>query len=309
MGDKKLKHFMYCPFTGLGLYNGFRGNAWLKNRIKIFKQFVVPSLQAQTSKNFTLWFSWRPEEKNNPIVKQFIAWLEDEYSPLTVHTFNGICFYDDKYEDSVARERLINNLHYSIGSLYDTIGEADTVLMTIQPSDDIYDRHAVETLQWMFANEKWDAIGFSKGYTMNYCNGDVAEYNPKTNPPFYTIKFTREQFTNPLKHIEHTSMKKEVGKYKVGTPLPSHEYVGDCLKYTQIDERGFLVGCHGANISTNWNIPYRGEPVSKEVLKDFGIYDIPPIKLSIPLRKRILFSLPYKWQRKIRYWLTEKLRW
>ena len=41
----KFKHLIYCPFTGLGLYNGFRGNRWLKNRIKIFKEFVVFDIQ------------------------------------------------------------------------------------------------------------------------------------------------------------------------------------------------------------------------------------------------------------------------
>ena len=302
-----IKHFMYCPFTGLGNYNGFRGNAWLKNRIEVFKQFVVPSLQAQTCKDFTLWISWRPEEKSNKYVREFIYCLENHYSLKVINTFNGLCFYDDKYDDELARQRLTSNLHYTIGELYDVIGEADTILMTIQPSDDLYDRYAVETLQWMFKNEPhWEAIGFKKGYIMNYLTKEVAEYNPETNPPFYTIKFTKEQFTNPLRHIEYTGMKKEVGKYKIGTPLPSHEYIGDCLNYYQIDERGFLVGTHLNNISTGFNIPYKGEAVGQEVLKDFGIYDVPPIKLSVPLRKRLLFSLPYKWQRKIRYLLTEK---
>ena len=63
------KHLIYCPFTGLGLYGGFRGNRWLQNRIQIFKQFVIPSLKAQTNKDFTLWISWRPEEKNNPDIE------------------------------------------------------------------------------------------------------------------------------------------------------------------------------------------------------------------------------------------------
>ena len=101
-------------------------------------------------------------------------------------------------------------------------------------------------------------------------------------------------------------------KYKKGTPCPSHEYYPNVFgdKYLAIDERGFMVGTgHGENISTGWNIPYKGKAVSQEVLKEFGVYDVPPIKLKTPLRKRLLFSLPYKVQRKIRYWLTEKLKW
>lgn len=305
MGDKVIT-LAYTPFTGLGLYNGFRGNAWLENRIKIFKQLVIPSWKAQTSQDFVHWISWRPEEKSNPYVKELGEWLTKEGIRFKF-TFNGICFYDDKFEDSVARQRLINNVHYTIGELYDTIGEAGNVIMMIAPSDDLYEKNAVETIQYLFEHEDWGAVGFSKGYICNYKTKEVAEYNPLTNPPFYSIKFTREQFTNPLAHVAYTSMKKDVGKYKVGTPLPSHEYVGDCLKYYQIDERGFLVGTgHGANISTGWNIPYKGEAVSQEVLKEFGVYDVEPIKLRIPLRKRLLFSLPYKLQRKLRYWFTEK---
>ena len=307
MGDKNVT-LAYTPFTGLGLYNGFRGNAWLENRIKIFKQFVIPSWKSQTSQDFIHWISWRPEEKNNHHVKELGEWLAKEQVKFKF-TFSGICFYDDKFEDVVARHRLINNLHYTIGELYDTIGEADNIIMMIAPSDDLYEKNAVETIQYLFKTEDWQAVGFSKGYICNYKTKEVAEYNPKTNPPFYSIKFTREDFTNPLKHVAYTGMKKEVGKYKVGTPLPSHEYVGDCLRFYQIDERGFMVGVHGENISTNWNIPYRGESVDVHIgFESFGIYTTGnELKIRFPLRKRILFSLPYKWQRKIRYWCNEKL--
>ena len=76
---KAFKHLLYVPFTGLGLYNGFRGNKWLKKRIQIFKQFVVPSLHAQINQNFIIWISWRPEEKNNHIVKEFYQYLRTEF--------------------------------------------------------------------------------------------------------------------------------------------------------------------------------------------------------------------------------------
>ena len=73
------KHLIYCPFTGLGLYNGFRGNRWLKNRIKIFKQYVVPSLLNQSNQNFILWVSWRPEERNNIIISTLFKYLNSTF--------------------------------------------------------------------------------------------------------------------------------------------------------------------------------------------------------------------------------------
>lgn len=309
---QKVIHFLYVPFTGLGKYNGFRGNRWLKNRIQIFKQFVVPSLQAQTCQEFTLWISWRPEEKDNKQVKELQEWLT-QTGLKVVHTFHGVCFWDDKYENEVARLRLVNNLHYTMGDLHDVVGESEEVLMTIQPSDDLYDKHAVETLQFMFANEDWQAIGFKKGYIINYWTKEVAEYNPTTNPPFYTIRFPKKTFLDPLKHLDYTALKQDVGKYKKGTPLPSHEYVGDCLKYAQIDERGFMVGTHLENISTTWQIPFKGDKVNNLVAFDFGVSNFEKTELSrmirIPICKRFYFNLPYKAQRKIRYWLTEKFVW
>ncbi len=308
MESKKIVHFLYCPWTGLGLYNGFRGNRWLRNRLKLFKQFVIPSLRNQTNKNFVLWCSWRYEERNNPYVKELVSYLDKIKEFKTVHTFHGICFYDDKYEPKEARNRLLGSLHDSIGDLLDTIGEVDYVYMTIQPSDDCYRKDAVQGIQAIFKElPAYNAFGFSQGYIMNYLTKEIAEYNPTTNPPFYTIKFPRDVFCDPLKHAGYTSLKRDVGQYKKGTSLPSHEYVGDCLYYGTVKERGFIVGIHGENISTTFNHPYRGEMVDKEVLKDFGLYDVPPLKLRLSLRKWILKKLPYKVQRKLRYWFSEKL--
>lgn len=300
---------MYCPWTGLGLYNGFRGNRWLKNRIKVFKATVLQSLLNQSSKDFTLWCSWRPEEKSNPYVKEFINFMDGVTEFKTVHTFHGVCFWDDKYPDDVARDRLLTNLHDTMGELAEHIGDVDHVLMTIQPSDDCYHKNAVRGIQACF-NEMpaLQAFGFTQGYICNYNTKEVSEYNPTTNPPFYTIKFTKSVFMNPLEHAQYTSLKKDVGKYKKGTPLPSHEYVGDCLNYGVISERGFLVGTHGANISTTWQIPFKGPKVEDDVLKDFGLFEMQPIKIDISWKKKFYLSLPYRAQRKIRFWLTEKFR-
>jgi hypothetical protein len=302
----KITHLLSVPFTGLGLYSGWRGNRWLKNRIQIFKQFVVPSLQNQTSKNFILHCCWRPEEKSNPHVKELIRYMEGIKEFKTVHTFYGIMFYDDKHPDDIARERLITSIHSSMGELVNAIGECDYVLQTIQPSDDCYHKDAVQGIQGVLETDL-QATGFKQGYICNYLTKEVAEYNPLTNPPFFTIKFPRDVFIDPLKHIQYISLKKDSGKYKMGTACPSHEYISDCLKYGIINERGFLVGCHGENVSTHFNHPYKGEKVSQEILKDFGIYEAKPLKVKFSLRKKILNKLPYKVRRKLRYWWGEKL--
>lgn len=298
---------MYVPFTGLGLHNGFRGNNWLENRIEIFKQFVVPSLKHQTSQDFIIWISWRREEKNNPIVRQFISDLDISFGfGKVIHTFAGVCFYDDKYPDDVARDRLINSLHSSTRELFDAIGECDYILMTIQPSDDLYHQRAIESIQHVLKENKFNAVGFQKGYICNYNTKEAAEYNPTTNPPFYTIKFPREIFFDPLQHANFTALKKDVGKYLAGTPCPSHEYIGNCLRYAVVgDLRGFCVGTHGINISTTFSNPYKGDMVNSSILRNFGIYDVPALEIKTNLFKKILLKLPYKVQRKLRYIANE----
>ena len=304
---KKFIHLLNVPWTGLGLYNGFRGNRWLRNRIKVFKQFVIPSLQAQVSKDFVLWCSWRREERNNIYVMQLMEYLKGIPEFKTVHTFHGVCFWDDKYADAEARSRLLSSLHGSMGELFETIGEAEEVYMTIQPSDDCYHKNTVKAIHEIFKETNLQAVGFRNGYIMDYLTKTVANYDPTTNPPFYTIRFPRKIFVDPLAHAQYTSLKVNTEKYPAGTPCPSHEYIGLCLKYEQIDSRGFLVGTHGENISTIYNHPFRGEDVSAETLENFGLADVPPLQISVSLRKKILRRLPHKVQRKLRYIFGERI--
>jgi hypothetical protein len=90
-------------------------------------------------------------------------------------------------------------------------------------------------------------------------------------------------------------------KYKAGTPCPSHEYYPDCLPYGIFQDRGFLVGCHGENISTYYDHPFRGEKV-EGVLQQFGLADVPVLKLKPSLRKWIMRKLPHPIRRKLRFW-------
>lgn len=305
--EHKITHLLHVPFTGLGLYQGYRGNRFLRNRITIFKNFVIPSLQAQSSKNFILWCAFRFEEKNNPLVIELQEYMNGILDFKTVFTFAGICFYDDKYEDKEAKDRLISSIHGSMAELLNVMGEAKEVYMTIQPSDDCYHKNAVQAIQELFTKmPDIQAFGFTKGYICNYTTKEVREYNPTTNPPFYTIKFSREDFIDPFKHCAYTSIKKDVGKYKAGTPIPSHEYVEHALKYGKIDERGFLVGCHFDNVSTGFDNPYAGERIKNDILEDFGLNNVETLIIPFSVRKILFNKLPHRIKRKLRYWSGEK---
>ena len=171
--------------------------------------------------------------------------------------------------------------------------------MTIQPSDDVYHSGMVEEVQSFFREEKdVHVFGYRKGYVMDYVNRRLAEWNPKTTPPFYTIRFPRETFMDPLKHVDYT------GPYK------SHEYVKDFLRSEYVEHRGFLVGTHGENISTIFNHPYAGHEFLGDnvdrTLSAFGLQGVPNLKIRTSLRKAFMRSLPHGWQRKLRYWLGER---
>ncbi len=281
------------PLLGLGLYGGSRGKLWLKNRIAVFKQFVVPALLSQTEKNFTLWVSVRKQDREDPQIKELKAYL-DLFGLDNVFTYTGLCFWDDKFEDKEAELRLAMSLHGAMQELVNHTDGAETIYMTIQPSDDCYSSDAVETIQRFFREfPDFQAMGFTKGYICDYTTKSLGEYNPKTNPPFYTIKFEKDVFLDSQRHMAYA-------------PIKSHEYVGDHLKYAKCDVREFIVGCHGENVSTYFNHPYRGKDVSPEVFKEFGLENVPPIKINRGWKRTAFQKLPHKVQRKLRFWLGEK---
>lgn len=297
----KFTHFYYCPFTGLGLRNGYRGDRWLINRIKIFKEYVLPSLLKQ--KDIILWISWRPEEKENIIVQEF--WKDLNGKIPFVFTFGGLCFYDDKYDDIEAKERLLKFLQYTLPKLE---VRTDYVLMTIQPSDDIYLKDNTEIIQEKFREllkkdkSTKKAVGWRLGYIMNYNTKEIAEYmshgwqkdeisayHTDTIPPFFTILFSKDEFLTPIKHFNH------IGPYK------SHEYIADYLNYTALEGRGFIVGTHGENISTAYNHRYKGRVLEKleaeELMKRAGILESRPLKFKMSWRlklRKIFNLLPFR---------------
>ena len=274
---KSFIHFLYCPFTGLGLHSGYRGDDWLKYRIKIFKEYVMRSLLNQTNQNFTLWISWRKEERDNPIVKEFYSYLLAKLPNRVIFTYNGIIFWDDKFPNDNLLERLTNTLP----ELVKICQYKQWVYLTIQPSDDCFYSGMVADIQRFEPSFK-SAIGYQKGYICDLQTKKMAEYNPTTNPPFYTIAFPKDIFLNPVKHFNY------IGPYK------SHEYIPKVLRYKKIDKRGFCVGVHGGNISTVWNHPFKGKEVDE--LDKFGIKDsalIKPRRSASLTARRILNVLPF----------------
>jgi hypothetical protein len=260
-------HLLFVPFTGLGLYGGFRGKRWLTRRIQIFKNFVLPSLQGQTRKEFTVWMQWRKQEEYSPIVNEFRAFLDKVIGMRFVHTFGGITIWDDKFSDKDAEKKLLESLKKSLPDLKSTIGDAQWIYLTCQPSDDLYSRNAIREIQDTFEKTEFKtntAVGYKQGYIINYATKELKEYNPETLPPFSTIAYPRDVFLDPRSH------------YIYSGPYRSHEEVEKCFKFITIPGRGFMVGTHGSNISTTFIHPYAGKELLGDekdgVLHKFSVY-------------------------------------
>ena len=276
-------HFLQIPFTGLGKNNGFRGNAWLKARIELFKRFTLAALLNQTKKEFVLWLCFRPEEEKNPLVIDLKKTLNRIRGLTTLFTFHGILLSDDKYPEAIARQRLLTSLRYTLPELVGWVGDEEWVAVTCQPSDDLFASWAVEEIQRQ-KPEKHCAVGWMGGFLLNMATKEVAEYNPSTLPPFTTIFYPRETFLNAEKHMAYIG------------PFKSHEHVSDHLRFKELKGRGFMVGTHGANISTSWQIPYKGREIlgneREKILLDFGIWlsDAMPMHKSFRLWGRICYN-------------------
>lgn len=255
-------HLIYIPFTGVGTNMTF-SEEWLKDRIEIFKNYTLKSLLNQTNLNYYIWLSFRPEEKNNPLIKE----LKDLG---LIITFDGLMYFDDKNEK--ANESLKERLQLSLNSF--SLGKSDFIYLTRIDSDDMFHKDAVQLIQNQeYKHEVYKdnivpfkALTLQLGYVYNKDTNEVAEWNPLTNPPFHTIIFPREVFFDAQKHIDGYE------------GFKSHEDIARLphkvlWRGDNRTDRLYMVLTHNPkmHISTTWEHPFKGKNLSNQVLKDFGI--------------------------------------
>lgn len=283
-------HFIYTPFTGVGLKNGYRGDEWFKNRIEIFKNYTLNSLLNQTDKWFVHWLSFRQEDYFNPLVTELEEYLKtiDKYN--AVMTFDGLMYHDDKYSnafltrcmngariirDCVREKRLwmrgefselfynknktlLSRLRHSLSFLEKLYGRNDIVFLTRIDSDDMFHKDAVREINTIPLYSH-TALMFQNGYIYDINTKKVAEWNPTTNPPFHTILFSGDDFYDAEKHLAY---------YK---DFKSHEDIPRVFDTIRLNEGKYCVTINQDHISTVWDHPFRGKEVAIAVLNDFGV--------------------------------------
>lgn len=290
-------HLVLIPFTGVGLYGGYRGDAWFQERIEIFKEYTLKSLAAQTEKNFVVWCTFRPQEETNPLIAQIADALEDA-GLRHVFTHDGLPYWDDKFGGSWKNKlknagrvirgayrnntwsdvpsglgellvdknsTLVERVGRSVKRLEGLLGRHDTVLLTRIDSDDMFRKDAVSLLQktWEeFGRFEAGAMTIDRGYITD--GREVAEYNPSTNPPFHTLTFGGSTFFDGQRHVAAYRGYKSHEDLK----LWSHPFEG-----LYFNERLFCVTTTNPSnhISTTFNHPFKGKTVDSAILKDFGL--------------------------------------
>lgn len=268
-------HVLYVPFTGVGLHGGWRGHGWYKHRIEIFKHYTLKSLLNQSNKSFVLWLSFRPEEENNPLTGE-IADAIKATGLKFVFTFDGLMYWDDKFTHYTFVTKVRNLLmmlwdcwHYkewksptelwkytwenknkslltrltcSLSVVAKVVGNVPWVYLTRIDSDDMFQRETIALLQsWQPAYHR--ALVFREGYILNTLTGQVAEWNPPTNPPFHTIIFPKGVFLDPQSHRAY------YGDFR------THEDIPRVFDSEVVDVKNYMVLFHKKHISTGWESP------------------------------------------------------
>jgi hypothetical protein len=289
-------HLVMIPFTGVGLYGGYRGEEWLRERIDIFKRYTLKSLLNQTSRKFIPWISFRPQEYSNPQIILLQQYLKENNIDF-IMTFNGLMYWDDKYNKDVTskikncarvvrgcwrnktwfdlipslyevlfkdkNKNLKERLDKSLGIINNEITGVDYIYVTRLDSDDMLYKTAIQEIQDQpIANQK--GYVFNKGFIYNDSTRELAEYIPSANPPFHTILFPADIFFNSKKHLEY---------YK---DFKSHEDIPRVFEPVVLmpDHRYCVLTHNPANhISTIWNHPFKGKLIEnkEEILKGFGL--------------------------------------
>lgn len=240
------------PVTGLGLYSGYRGDEWFKRRIELFHKYTLQSLLKQTEQDFTIWLQFRPEEKDNPLIKTI------NIPHKHIMTFHGICIWDDRKHNE--EDGLLNRLKDTIPEL--NIGKEDVKLINLG-SDDMYSREVIASVK-AHPFEHHSVLTHRLGWVYSENTDQLAEWNPTTHPPFYCLMINNETFTDPQKHFE------------IIEGIKSHEFVTIEFEERRMPDRRYCVVTHNANISTTYKHPFRGNEIYDEdsklsILKNFHL--------------------------------------
>lgn len=284
-------HFIQTVMTGRGRPNPFpvgtghkwineknilgfpseESDKWLRERISYFKKYTIPSLQNQTNKNFIHWISFAEGTRFCGEVLKLHDYLKSIDYPF-IFTFQGQPYWDDK--DRYSNEKipvgtnptLKRRLEASLSVIEKYTKGKEYVYFTVLDSDDMLHRDFIENVQKIPFKER-RVVVCGKGYALahlseRYPKAEVADWIPTTNPPFYTIMYPTDVFTDAEK------------KLKYDEPFRSHEDIPRVFEPIKLPDYSYCYLFHMANKGTSWEHPFRGqvypEEQWKKIIKGYG---------------------------------------
>lgn len=257
-------HIIQTQITGKqGTRSLDKQKEWLETRIKIFKNYTIKSLLNQSEQNYLHWISFRPEEKDDPSVKDLEAFLKS-FNYNFVFTFFGFQYPHPKFQTEEFKKTIPERLANSLLEVKQFYNKEKAVYLTVIDSDDLYHKDAFKEIQSHIFRTK-GALYFQTGYVYDLNSKKLADWNPKTCPPFFTILYSAEVFFDAKQHLI----------YRPGY-LP-HMKIPVVFKAIKLSDRKYMYGVHGLNDTTTWGHEYRGKEYlddkdKHKILKDFGIY-------------------------------------
>lgn len=286
---KEFKHIIYIPFRGVGV--DLKDEDWFLERIKLFGEYTLASLTNQSNKDFTVWMSFRPQDKGSAGVT-LLEWMLRDSKIEHVFTFDGLMYWDDKFNGTLTQTlrnigrvirtcfragdwenmlpclahlwinknaTLTDRLESSLWKLDAKLESCNWILLTRLDSDDMLHKDFVAEVQRTWQPRRMAMVA-RNGYVYN---GEwLAEWKPATNPPFHTIVFSEPNFFDPIAHRRY------YGNFR------SHEDIPSVFPATmRLSDGLYCVNAinPGVHISTNWDHPFRQQMVSMLRLKDFGV--------------------------------------
>ncbi len=289
----KFIHLIYVPFVGVGV-RPFRGDEWYRYRVEIFKKYTLNSLLKQTKRNAILWLSFIDEVRDNPITLELAEYLREK-GIVVFMTFDGLMYHDDKFDTGFKegcmnfarivrmayREKnlirfgwktiLKNFFENKNATLKERLTSAlshlkildndsfDWVYVTRIDSDDMFHKDFVSEVQEFQPFP--GALTCRNGYVYNSNTDQLAEWNPKTHPPFHTIIFPKQNFFDAARYIQYFK------------GFKSHEDIPNVFNSQNLKDGRYCVLIHQMHISTLYEHPFRGKEIEgdekKEILNKF----------------------------------------
>ena len=257
MTQEKTKHIFQVPFTGKTPRGDNMTDEWFEKRVEIFIKYTIGSLKYQTNKDFLLWLTFRPEDRDSIITIRIEQALE-ESGIKHILTFNGTMFTEDRA--TWHNKDLPERLERALPILKKFVGDCDYIYETNLDSDDMVHKDFSKfVIEKKFKNK--GALYCTRGFAYN-TQGRIADWNNPVSNQNYTLMFPSDIYFDADRRLEY------LRGYK------SHEEVPEMFDSEKLPDGFYCTVIHGDNITTEWNHPFRGneyfyEDEKEEILKNF----------------------------------------